>query len=404
MALISRKDRGLLARWWFTVDWWLLGAAFILMALGVIFSLAASPPVAERIGLDGFHFFRRHLVFLFPAAAMLVGMSMLDARQARRVALALYGGGLVLMVAALLVGPEIKGAHRWINLGPLSIQPSEFVKPGFLILAGWFLAVARQRPDVPATAIAWGLYGLFAGLLVLQPDMGQTILITGAWAGLLFLSGMRWRHIFMLAGLGVIGAVGAWFAFPHVRARIDRFLNPPQLPDGARDQMDFALEAFRNGGLLGLGPGGGIANKHLPDAHTDFIFAAVGEEFGFVAVMLVVLLYAFVVLRLLLRAGRMRSSFRRLAVSGLAVLFGLQAFINMGVNVQLLPAKGMTLPLISYGGSSLWAAAIGLGLALALLREDEPEPEMAEPEPGPERTHAPAVFAQAEVATGGGAA
>ncbi len=373
MALISRKDRGLLARWWFTVDWWLLGATFILMALGVIFSLAASPPVAERIGLDGLHFFRRHLAFLVPAAALLVGMSMLDARQVRRVALALYGGGLMLMVLALLIGPEIKGAHRWINVGPLSMQPSEFVKPGFLILAGWFLAEAHRRPDVPATAIAWGLYGLFAGLLVLQPDMGQTILVTGAWAGLLFLSGMRWRHMLMLAGLGIVGAIGAWLAFPHVRARIDRFLNPPQLPDGARDQMDFALEAFRNGGLLGLGPGGGMANKHLPDAHTDFIFAAVGEEFGFVAVMLVVLLYAFVVLRLMLRAGRMQSTFRRLAVNGLAILFGLQAFINMGVNVQLLPAKGMTLPLLSYGGSSLWAAAIGLGLALALLREDEPE-------------------------------
>ncbi len=373
MALISRKDRGLLARWWFTVDWWLLGAAFILMALGVIFSLAASPPVAERIGLDGLHFFRRHLMFLFPAAGLLIGISMLDARLVRRVALALYGGGLLLMVAALLVGPEIKGAHRWINVGPLSVQPSEFVKPGFLVLAGWFLAEARRRPEVPGTPIAWGLYLLFVALLVLQPDMGQTILITGAWAGLLFLSGMRWRHMLMLAGLGVIGAIGAWLTFPHVRARIDRFLNPPQLPDGARDQMDFALEAFRNGGLLGLGPGGGMANKHLPDAHTDFIFAAVGEEFGFVAVMLVVLLYAFVVLRLLFKAGRMQSTFRRLAVSGLAILFGLQAFINMGVNVQLLPAKGMTLPLISYGGSSLWAAAIGLGLALALLREDEPE-------------------------------
>ena len=373
MALISRKDRGLLARWWLSVDWWLIGAVYLLMALGVIFSLAASPPVAERIGLDGFHFFRRHLLFLLPAAVLFAGASMLDARLARRAALLLFGGGLALMVLALFVGPAIKGAHRWINLGPLSIQPSEFAKPGFLILAGWLLAEARKRPDVPAYWIAWGFYLLFVALLVMQPDMGQTILVTGAWLGLLFVDGLRWRYILALGGMVLAGLGAAWAAFPHVRARIDRFLNPQELPDGARDQMDFAMDAFHNGGLLGLGPGGGIANRHLPDAHTDFIFAAVGEEFGFVAVALIVGLYAFIVLRILVRAGRMRSLFRRYAASGLAMLFGLQAFINMGVNVQLLPAKGMTLPLVSYGGSSLWAASLGLGLALALLREDEAE-------------------------------
>ena len=378
MPLISRKDSGLLARWWFSVDWALMGAVFLLMALGVIFSLAASPPVAERIGLDGFHFFRRHLLFLFPAVVLFVFASFLDARQVRRLMLGVYAAGIVLMVLALFIGPAIKGAHRWINIGPFSIQPSEFVKPAFVVLSAWLLAQARRLPDVPALTIAWGLYILFVALLVLQPDMGQTALTTATWLGLLFLFGLSWRTIGILAGVVMAGAVGAWAMFPHVRARVDRFLHPPQLPDGARDQMDFAIEAFNNGGLLGMGPGGGMANKHLPDAHTDFIFAAVGEEFGFVAVALVVMLYAFIVLRILIKAGRLRCRFCRFAASGLAMLFGLQAIINMGVNVQLLPAKGMTLPLISYGGSSMWAAALGLGVALALLRADVAEAEAAQ--------------------------
>ncbi len=368
--LISRKDKGLLARWWFTLDWSLTGAVFLLMALGVIFSLAASPPVAERIGLDGFHFFRRHVIFLLPAAAIFVGATFLDARQVRRLALAVFLGGLALMVLALVAGPQIKGAHRWINIGSFSLQPSEFVKPAFVILAAWLLAEGRKHPDMPGMWLAWGSYGLFAGLLVKQPDMGQTLLVSGAWMALLFIHGLAWRWISALGAAGAGLAVVAYFAFSHVRARVDRFLHPPKLPDGARDQMDFAIDAFHNGGLLGMGPGGGVANKHLPDAHTDFLFAAVGEEFGLVACLALVAIYAFIVIRILMKAQGLHDPFRRLAASGLAILFGLQALINMGVNVQLLPAKGMTLPLVSYGGSSLISAALGLGLALALLRRD----------------------------------
>ncbi len=372
MTLISRKDQGLLARWWFSVDWPPVGAVFLLMALGVIFSLAASPPVAERIGLDGFHFFRKHLIFLLPAAGIFVAATFLSGRQTRRLALMVFIGGLALMVAALLVGPQIKGAHRWISLGIGSflIQPSEFVKPAFIVLAAWLLAEGQKRPDMPGIWLAWGSYLVFAGLLVKQPDMGQTALVTGAWGILLVLFGLRWKYLFALGGAVVALAGVAWAVFPHVRARVDRFIHPPQLPDGARDQMDFALDAFHNGGLLGMGPGGGLANRHLPDAHTDFLFAAVGEEFGLVACLGLVGLFSFIVLRGMSRAAMSRDPFRRLAASGLFGLFGLQAFINMGVNVQLLPAKGMTLPLISYGGSSLISAALGLGMALALLRRD----------------------------------
>ncbi len=371
--LISRKDQGLLARWWFSTDWALMGAVFLLMALGVIFSLAASPPVAERIGLDGFHFFRRHVIFLVPAAAVFVAATFMSGRQVRRAALGLFLFGIALMALALFIGPQIKGAHRWINIGSFSIQPSEFVKPAFVVLAAWLLSESLKRPDMPGVWLAWVTYIVFVLLLLKQPDVGQTLLVTGAWGVLLFIYGLRWRYIVGLAGALVALGVAAYAIFPHVRARIDRYLNPPQLPDGARDQMDFAMEAFRNGGLLGMGPGGGIANKHLPDAHTDFLFAAVGEEFGLVACLALVALYAFIVLRILFRAQELRDDFRRMAASGLAMVFGLQAFINMGVNVQLLPAKGMTLPLVSYGGSSLISAAFGLGMALALLRRDARE-------------------------------
>ena len=367
--LISRRDRGPLARWWFSIDWQVLGAVFLLMLLGVIFSLAASPAVAERIGLDSFHFFKRHVFYLLPASAIFLGATFLSGHSVRRAAMIAFGLGIVLMLLALAVGPQIKGAKRWVSLGFMSLQPSEFVKPAFIVMSAWLLARARLLREWQWAVYAWGLYGLFVGLLVSQPDMGQTLLISAVWGVMLYLFGLRWRFILMLGGLGVAGLGMAYLMFGHVRARIDRFFHPPQLPPGARDQMDFAMEALRNGGLLGAGPGGGWANKYLPDAHTDFLFAAIGEEFGFVAVMVLLAIVMFVALRLLYRALHLADPFRRLAVSGLATLFGLQAFINMGVNVQLLPAKGMTLPFVSYGGSSMMAMALAMGMALALLRQ-----------------------------------
>ncbi|HHN67815.1 MAG TPA: cell division protein FtsW [Thermopetrobacter sp.] len=371
--MISRKDNGPLARWWYTVDWPLMGAVWLLMALGVMFSLVASPPVAQRIGLGGFHFFTRHLLFLLPAAALFAASSMLNGPLTRRLALLLFIGGLGLMGLALIAGPEIKGAHRWIDLGPFNLQPSELAKPGFVVLAAWLLVEAKRRPEMPGMWIGWGLFGLFAGLLVLQPDMGQTVLVAATWLGLLFLSGLAWRHVLMLGGAALAGLAAAFVAFDHVRARIMHFIDPPPVIDGARTQMDFAREAFLNGGLFGAGPGGGSVNKYLPDAHTDFLLAAVAEEFGLMAVIVVIGVYVFIVQRILRRAAGLGNPFRRLAAAGLAILFGLQAFINLGVNVQLLPAKGMTLPLLSYGGSSLMAAAMTLGMALALLREDARE-------------------------------
>jgi cell division protein FtsW len=363
--LLGRSDRGLLAQWWFTVDRGLMSAVLLLMASGVLISMAASPPVAERIGLDSFHFFKSQLVFLGPAVAVLVGMSFLDQRQARRVGFGLFAVSVVLMIAALKFGPEIKGAHRWINLGPIGLQPSELAKPGFVVLAAWLLAEHTRRPEMPGLWLMIGATGLFIGLLVIQPDFGQTALMVLTVGAMLLIYGIPWVVVFGLAGLGVAGVLAAYSLVPHVASRIDRFLNPEK---GDTFQVDTAIQAFRNGGLMGTGPGGGEAKQVLPDAHTDFTFAVVGEEFGFIACIALMLLFAFIVLRVLQRAKQEPDPFPALAMAGLVLVFGFQAIINMGVNVSLLPAKGMTLPFISYGGSSLLGMAFAMGLVLALGR------------------------------------
>ncbi len=363
--LINRSDRGLLASWWFTVDKLLLSAVLLLMASGVLISMAASPPVAERIGVDSFHFVRSQLMFLFPAALVLVATSMLDTRQARRASFWTLIVSLVLMVAALKFGPEIKGAHRWINFGPFNLQPSEFAKPAFVVIAAWLLAERTEHRDMPGHVLAFGLAGVFVGLLILQPDFGQTVLVTCTFAAMLLIFGISWIYVGGLLSLGVAGVLLAYETIPHVASRIDRFLNPEK---GDTFQVDTATQAFKNGGVMGTGPGGGEAKQILPDAHSDFTFAVVGEEFGLIACLALVLLFCFIVMRVLRRASMEANPFPALAMGGLVTVFGLQAVINMGVNVSLLPAKGMTLPFISYGGSSLIGMAFAMGLILAFGR------------------------------------
>jgi cell division protein FtsW len=363
--LISRSDRGALARWWFTVDLPLLSSALLLMAVGVLISMAASPPVAERIGLDSFHFFKSQLFYLFFAVVGLVVVSFFDAIWVRRLAFLTFAGSLVLMIAALKFGPEIKGAHRWINIGPLNLQPSEFAKPGFVTVAAWSLADRTKRPDMPGHFIAFVAAGLFLGLLVLQPDFGQTALVTLTFGFMLLVYGISWIYVLGLGSL-TIAAMGLSYSLvPHVASRIDRFLNPDK---GDTFQVDTAIAAFNNGGLMGAGPGGGVAKMVLPDAHTDFAFAVVGEEFGLIACLALLLLFFFIIIRVLKRARNEPDAFSALAATGLVTMFGLQACINMGVNVALLPAKGMTLPFISYGGSSLLGTALAMGFVLALAK------------------------------------
>jgi cell division protein FtsW len=363
--LIGRTDRGLLASWWFTVDRLLLTAVLLLMASGVLISMAASPPVAERLGLDSFHFFNNQLLYLGPAVAVLLATSLATPIQVRRLSLLVFIGSLALMAAALQIGPEIKGAHRWLEIGPVNLQPSEFAKPAFIVISAWLLAENTKRPDVPGHILAVLFAGAFIGLLILEPDFGQTVLMVLVFAAMLLIYGIPWVVVFGLAGACAVGVGFAYQTVPHVASRIDRFLNPDK---GDTFQVDTARQAFENGGLLGTGPGGGEAKLILPDAHTDFTFAVVGEEFGLIACLILMGLFAFIVARIVKRAVAEPDPFPALATSGLAIVFGLQAVINMGVNVSLLPAKGMTLPFISSGGSSLIGMAFAMGLVLSLAR------------------------------------
>jgi len=363
--LLSRSDRGLLAQWWFTIDRALMTAVLLLMAMGVLIAMAASPPVAERIGLESFHFVKNQLLYLVLAVPVFIGMSFLTPAQARRSAFVILAVSLALMVAALLWGPEVKGAHRWINIGSLNLQPSELAKPGFVVITAWFLAERSRRPEMPGHILSFALLGLFVGLLVVQPDFGQTALVILTFGAMLLVYGISWAAISGLAGITAAAAAAAYLMVPHVASRIDRFLNREM---GDTFQVDAAIQAFRNGGLLGTGPGGGDAKRIIPDAHSDFTFAVVGEEFGLIACLALMLLFAFVVLRVLARAKAEPDPFPALAMTGLVTVFGFQAVINMAVNVSLLPAKGMTLPFISYGGSSLIGMALAMGLMLAFAR------------------------------------
>jgi cell division protein FtsW len=362
---LTRSDRSLLSDWWFTVDWLMLSAVLLLMVGGLLLSLAASPSVATRIGLDSLHFFKRHALVMGPALIVLVGASLLSPRMIRRASLGVFALSMVLMVATLILGAEIKGASRWIQFAGFSIQPSEFAKPGFIVVCAWLFAETQSRNDVPSLPLVILFYAAFVVLLVLQPDFGQAFLVTLVWGILFYLAGMPLIWVGALAIGLLMGGMVAYLSVPHVAARIDRFLNPAT---GDTYQTDRAIEAFRNGGWFGTGPGEGTVKQALPDSHADFVFAVVAEEFGLVACLVLVGLFSFIVLRGMVRVRGESDIFIRLGTIGLVVLFGLQAIINMAVNIGLLPAKGMTLPFISYGGSSLISMALTMGFVLGLTR------------------------------------
>ena len=365
MRAFDRTDNSVLSRWWWTVDRWSLAAVIVLAAFGVFMALAASPAVAERIGLDPFYFARRQAALMVPAFALMIGVSLFSPRGVRRIALACFVVALALLAATFFLGFEVKGARRWIALAGLTLQPSEFVKPAFAVISAWLFAASRADPSFPGNVIAVALYGLVVGLLILQPDFGMAVVISAVWFAQLFVAGLPlvWMAALALAGVG--GMIAAYSMLPHVASRIDRFLDPSS---GDGYQIGRSLEAFARGGLFGRGPGEGSVKLALPDAHADFVFAVAGEEFGMIACLVLVAVFAFVVLRGLSRMLVETNLFIMLAVTGLLAQFGLQAFINMGSSVSLMPTKGMTLPFISYGGSSLLAVALGMGMTLALTR------------------------------------
>ncbi|PSC05090.1 putative lipid II flippase FtsW [Alsobacter soli] len=361
----SRLERSPFAQWWWTVDRFLLFSLLVLMVLGIVLCMAGSPPVAERLGLPTFHFVSNQVKYMVPALAVMFGISMMSPRHVRRTALIIYVIAMALVVCTLLFGVEVKGAKRWINFPGGAIQPSEFVKPAFVVLAAWAFSEGGRRKDVPGTVVGFMLLACTIVPLVLQPDIGQTMLITLVWCGLVFLSGL---HLFWVAGLGGVSMFGLFIAYhvlPHVAARINRFLDPAS---GDTFQVDNAIDSFVQGGWLGKGPGEGTVKRILPDSHTDFIFAVTAEEFGILVCIGLLTIFAMVVLRGLVLSRRNEEPFCRLAAAGLVMLFGLQSVINMAVNVHLMPAKGMTLPFISYGGSSLISLALAMGFLLAVTR------------------------------------
>jgi cell division protein FtsW len=366
-VIIARTDQSVVGRWWWTVDRWTILALGMLCGFGIILILAASPAVATHDRFDSLHFVRHQLALMPLSIAVMFAVSLQSPRVIRRLALLGLIVGILALAATPFIGIETKGARRWIGLLGVQFQPSEFVKPCFAIICAWLLAEQRNpESKIPGSLIAVGLYALIVGLLAKQPDLGQAALVTAICFAEFYLAGLPilWAAVTGLAGIGA--AVGAYFVFPHFHKRIDGFFDATN--GGTPYQIKRSLEAFTNGGLWGVGPGEGTIKDYLPDAHADFVFAVAGEEFGLVICLFIVGLFAFIVLRGFARLLQERNLYVVLAGTGLLIQFGLQALINMASSLSMMPAKGMTLPFLSYGGSSLLALGLGMGMVLALTR------------------------------------
>jgi cell division protein FtsW len=363
--MFARIDQSPVARWWWTVDRWSLGALILLVGFGAVMSMAASPAVAERLGYAPLHFAERQLATVPVALAIMFCVSLLPPRTVRRVAFIGFVISLALLALTFVVGVEIKGARRWINLPGFSLQPSEFIKPTFAIVAAWLFAEQKARPNFPGNAISITLFVLLIAMLIKQPDLGMAVVVAAVWFAQFFMAGLRLYWVALGSFAAVGGLAGAYMWLPHVTSRVNRFLDPAV---GDSYQVDRSLEAFANGGMWGRGPGEGTVKDVLPDAHADFVFAVAGEEFGLFVCILIVGIFAFIVLRGFSRLLQEANLFVLLSATGLLIQFGLQAVINMASTLHLIPTKGMTLPFLSYGGSSMLALALGMGMMLALTR------------------------------------
>lgn len=366
---MSRSDTSPVARWWSTMDRVSLFCVAVLLTVGIFLAFAASPAATGHMHSAGnFSYAIKQFAFALTAAGILVTVTLLDSRQTRIVATASYGVGLMGAFVALVAGADVNGAHRWLDFAGFKLQPSEFLKPGFAILAAMILS-DKLKNHSPGELLVGLLLAPALAILLLQPDIGQTVLLSALCAAMLFFAGISWLWLGGLAagGAGLLGL--AWLVHPHVRERFAEFMT------SGGYQTGLALKAFRAGGITGVGPGAGTIKYRLPDAHTDFVFAVAGEEFGIVLCGVIAILFGVLTVRLLLRSSRAKDPFVQLAGAGLAAVTGLQAFINMGVSLSILPAKGMTLPFISYGGSSLFAVALTMGFALGLTRS---RPAMSE--------------------------
>jgi cell division protein FtsW len=363
----ARTDRTALGIWWWTTDRWLLGATAILVTLGVLLSFASSPAAAQRIGIDDqFHFAIRQLVFGVGAATIVLAVSMLSPKGIRRAAFFIYIVAIGVMAALPFIGHSAKGAARWLMIGGFTFQPSEFMKPALIILVSWMFAEGQKGEGVPGVSIAFGLYFIAVALLLMQPDVGQTVLITIAFGAAFWMAGVPISWIMGLGAVALGGLASTYFLFDHVHARVQKFLSPDQADT---HQVTRAAEAIHAGGLFGRGPGEGVMKRHVPDLHTDFIYSVAAEEYGLVFSLALISLFAFIVVRGLYKSMKLADPFEQVASAGLFVLLGQQTFINVAVNLNMIPTKGMTLPFISYGGSSMLAMGLTLGMALALTRK-----------------------------------
>ena len=367
MVSFARNSKSIIANWWWTVDKTLLGLITLLLFIGIFLNFSASPSVANRIGVGSFHFIKRQLIFLPAAYALMLFLSMQKLKTIRRTAIVAFIITLGLMVLTLFWGEETKGASRWINVFGLSLQPTEFVKPSFAVVAAWLFDGQKKYRDFPGNLLSTSLFALTVALLLLQPDLGMTIVVTVIWCFQFFLAGLSLWIVAALAALGILGGVAAYFVFPHVQVRVDQFLASE---NNLGYQIKKSLEAFESGGFFGRGPGEGVVKMNIPDAHTDFIFAVAAEEYGMLLCLFIVGIYAAIVIRTMIISAKDNNLFIILSACALAASFGLQAIINMASSLHLMPTKGMTLPFISYGGSSLLATAFGMGMLLAITRKN----------------------------------
>ncbi len=377
----SRMDRSFLGVWWWTVDRTMLGCIMALLVLGIAVVATASPSVAQRIGASDYYFIVKHLIFFIPTVLLILGISMLSPRYVWRLASIIFLGGVVMMILVLIFGVEEKGARRWIRILGFSLQPSEFIKPAFAVVVAWFVTLQRKKEQLYDSvciksenhkkpfpvyyAAIFGLYFISIALLIMQPDLGMSIVLTSIIAVQIFLAGLRFRYMAVLFAIGSVGLTMAYFSLHHVRSRVDRFFDPSS---GDNYQVEKSLAAIKKGGLIGVGPGQGVEKTSLPDAHADFTFSVLTEEGGVILAFIVIALFLFILLRGFKRLQETHDAFSVLAAGGLLAMFGIQSLIHMGSSINLLPTKGMTLPFISYGGSSMVSMGIAMGMVLALTR------------------------------------
>ena len=370
-----RAGDPILPRWWRTVDKWSLACVLGLFTMGLLLGLAASVPLAEKNNLPRFYYVQRQAIMGSFALVVMLVISMLSPRQVRRLGVLGFLCAFGAILALPVIGTDFgKGAVRWLSVGGISVQPSEFLKPGFVALCAWFMASSQEVGGPPGKAYSFAAAVIVVLLLALQPDFGQASLVLFSWGVMYFVAGAPMILLLIVAGMTVCGGIFAYGASEHFARRIDGFLSPEVDP---RTQLGYATNAIQEGGFFGVGVGEGTVKWSLPDAHTDFIIAVAAEEYGLIMVLAIITLYCIIVTRSLLRLLKERDPFARIAGTGLACAFGVQALINMGVAVRLLPAKGMTLPFVSYGGSSVIASGIAMGMLLALTRT-RPQGEIAQ--------------------------